>query len=93
MVFVSSHSCAARPPALIPIGIEAVRFGLSYMRKPGGVMVWRSVCAPWVSFWGVVAHGVKVAQIVGDGWAVGVRPDAVLVVVAHCVRLLRSGRL
>ena len=56
-------------------------------------MVWRSVCAPWVSFWGVVAHGVKVARVVGEGVAVGVRPDSVLVVVAHGVRLLRSGRL
>ena len=25
-------------------------------------MVWRSVCAPWVSFWGVVAHGVKLLR-------------------------------
>ena len=28
---------------------------------------------------GVVAHGVKVAGVVGDGVAVGVRPDAVRV--------------
>ena len=40
-------------------------------------MVWRSVCAPWVSFWGVVAHGVKVVRVVGDGVAVVVRPDVV----------------
>ena len=40
-------------------------------------MVRRSVCAPWVSFWGVVAHGVKVARVVGDGVAVVVRPDVV----------------
>ena len=41
---------------------------------------------------GVVAHGVKVARIVADGVAVGVRPDAVRCVVAHGVRLLRSWR-
>ena len=29
------------------------------MREPGGVMVLRSGCAHWVSFWGVVAHGVR----------------------------------
>ena len=67
----------------------------------------------------MVAHGVKVAGVVGDGVAVsvfalgvvlsllimgrscsdrgdgvavGVRPDAVLVVVAHGVRMLRSVR-
>lgn len=40
-------------------------------------MVWWSACAPWVSFWGVVAHGVKVAGVVGDGVSVVVRPDAV----------------
>ena len=50
----------------------------------------RSVCAHWVLFWCVVAHGVTVARVVGDGAAVVVRPDAVLVVVAHGVRLLRS---
>ena len=61
------------------------------MRKPGGVMVLRSVCALGVVL-GVVAHGVKVAGVVGDGVAVVVRPDAVRVVVAHGVQLLRSGR-
>ena len=59
-----------------PIGIEAVRFGLSFMRKPFGVMVWRSVFALGVVLC-VVAHGVKVAWVVGDGVAVGVRPDVV----------------
>ena len=39
---------------------------------------------------GVVAHGVKVARLVGEGVAVVVRPDAVRCVVAHGVRLLRS---
>ena len=47
------------------------------------------VCALGVVL-GVVVHGVKVSRIVGDGVAVVVRPDAVLVVVAHGVRLLRS---
>ena len=64
------------PAVLLPIGIEAVRFGLSFMRKPFGVMVWRSVFALGVVL-GVVAHGVKVAWVVGDGVAVGVRPDVV----------------
>ena len=41
----------------------------------------------------MAAHSVKAARIVGDGVAVGVRPDAVLVVVAHGVRLLRSWRV
>ena len=36
--------------------------------------------------------GVKVAGVVGDGVAVGVRPDVVRGVVAHGVRLLRSWR-
>ena len=36
-------------------------------------MVLRSGCAHWVSFWGVVAHGVKVAGVVGDGVEVVVR--------------------
>ena len=49
-------------------------------------MVLRSVCALGVVL-GVVAHGVKVAGVVGDGVSVGVRPDAVLVVVAHGVSL------
>ena len=57
------------------------------MRKPGGVMVLRSGCAHWVSFWGVVAHVVKVVRVVGDGVAVVVRPDVVRGVVAHGVRL------
>ena len=52
-------------------------------------MVLRSVCALGVVR-GVVAHGVKVAGVVGDGVAVVVRPDAVRVVVAHGVKLLRS---
>ena len=39
---------------------------------------------------GVVAHGVTVARLVGDGVAVGVHPDAVRCVVAHGVKLLRS---
>ena len=56
-------------------------------------MVLRSGCAPWVSFWGgVVAPGVKVARLVGDGVAVVARPDVVRFVVAHGVTLLRSGR-
>ena len=62
------------------------------MPTPGGVMVWRSVCAPWVSLWVWLLMGVKVARLVGDGVAVGVRPDAVRGVVAHGVKLLRSGR-
>ena len=45
-----------------------------------------------MSFWVWLLMGVKVARLVGDGVAVGVRPDAVRFVVAHCVRLLRSGR-
>ncbi len=57
------------------------------MPTPGGVMVWRSVCAPWVSFWVWSLMGVNVARLVGDGVAVVVRPDAVWVVVAHGVRL------
>ena len=36
--------------------------------------------------------GVKVARLVGDGVAVVVRPDVVRFVVAHGVKLLRSGR-
>ena len=52
------------------------------MPTPGGVMVLRSVCALGVVL-GVVAHGVKVARLVGDGVAVIVRPDAVRGVVAH----------
>lgn len=60
------------------------------MPTPGGVMVWRSVCAPWVSFWVWSLMGVNVARLVGDGVAVVVRPDAVRCVVAHGVRLLRS---
>ena len=47
------------------------------MRKPCGLMVLRSVFALGVVL-GVVAHGVKVARIVGDGVAVGVRHDSVL---------------
>ena len=39
-------------------------------------MVWRSVFALGVVL-GVVANGVKVAWVVGDGVAVGVRPDVV----------------
>lgn len=62
------------------------------MPTPGGVMVWRSVCAPWVSFWVWSLMGVNVARLVGDGVAVVVRPDAVRGVVAHGVKLLRSGR-
>ena len=81
---------ATRPTALLPIGIEAVRFGLSYMRKPGGVMVLRSVCAPWVSFWVWLLMGVKVARVVGDGAADVVRPDAVRGVLVRGVQLLRS---
>ena len=49
---------ATRPTALLPIGIEAVSFDLSYMRKPDGVMVWRSVCDLGVVL-GVVAHGCE----------------------------------
>ena len=60
------------------------------MRKPGGVLVWWSVCAPWVSFWVWLLMGVNVARLVGDGVAVVVRPDAVRCVVAHVLRLLRS---
>ena len=81
---------STRPPALIPIGIEAVRFGLSYMRKPGGVMVWRSVCAL-----GVVLGGCswrEDARVVGDGVAVVSRPDAVRVWLLMVWKLLRSGR-
>ena len=59
------------------------------MPTPGGVMVWRSVCALGVVL-GVVAHGVKVSGVVVDGVADVVRPDAVLGVVAHGVKLLRS---
>ena len=55
-------------------------------------MVLRSGCAHWVSFWGVVAHVVKVVRVVGDGVSVVVRPDVVRGVVAHGVKLLRSGR-
>ena len=40
------------------------------MPTPGGVMVWRSVCAPWVSLWVWLLMGVKVARLVGDGVAV-----------------------
>ena len=54
-------------------------------------MVWRSVCALGVVL-GVVAHGVKVAGVVGDGVAVGVRPDAVRVWLLMVWKLLRSGR-
>ena len=42
-------------------------------------MVWRSVRAPWVSFWVWLPMGVKVARLVGEGVAVVVRPDAVRV--------------
>ena len=62
------------------------------MPTPGGVMMWRSVCAPWVSFWLWLLMGVKVARLVGDGVAVGVRPDAVRVWLLRGVRLLGSGR-
>ena len=54
------------------------------MPAPGVVMVLRSVCALFVVL-GVVAHGVKVARVVGDGVAFVVRPDAVRRVVAHGV--------
>ena len=58
------------------------------MRKPGDVMVLRSGCAHWVSFWGVVAHGVKVARVVGNGVAVGVcAMGFVLGVIAHGVKV------
>ena len=62
------------------------------MPTPGGVMVWRSVCAPWVSFWVWLLMGVNVARPVGDGVAVVVHPDAVRVRLLMGVRLLRSGR-
>ena len=51
-------------------------------------MVLRSGCAHWVSFWGVVAHVVKVVRVVGDGVAVGVcAMGVVLGVVAHGVKV------
>ena len=51
-----------------------------------------SVCALGVAL-GVVAHGVKVARVVGLGVAVEVvRPDAVRVWLLMGVRMLRSGR-
>ena len=43
------------------------------MRKPCGLMVLWSVFALGVVL-GVAAHGVKIARIVCDGVAVGVRP-------------------
>ena len=43
-----------------------------------------------MSLWGVVAHGVKVVRVVGDGVAVVVCPDVVRGVVTHGVELLRS---
>ena len=54
-------------------------------------MVWRSVCALGVVL-GVVAHGVKVVRVVGEGVAVVVYLDAVRFVVAHDVRNTRRGR-
>ena len=54
-------------------------------------MVWRSVFALGVVL-GVVAHGVKVAWVVGDGVAVGVRPDVVRAWLIVGARLPRSGR-
>ena len=32
------------------------------MPTPGGVMVWRSVCAPWVSLWVWLLMGVKLLR-------------------------------
>ena len=58
-------------------------------RRGDGVAV--GVCALSVVL-GVVAHGVKVVRVVGDGVAVVVRPDAVRVWLLMGVRLLRSGR-
>ena len=45
-----------------------------------------------MSFWVWLLMGVMVARLVGEGVAVVVLPDAVRVVVAHGVQLLRSGR-
>ena len=54
-------------------------------------MVLQSVCALGIVL-GVVAHGVKVVRLVGDGVAVVARPDAVRFVVVHGMKLLRSCR-
>ena len=80
---------ATRPTALLPIGIEAVSFDLSYMRKPGGVMVWRMLCA-LMPFWVWLLMGVKVAGGVGSGVSVGVSPDVVRVWLPMVWKLLRS---
>ena len=61
------------------------------MPTPVGVMVWWSVCAPWVSFWVWLLMGVNVARLVGDGVAVVVRPDAVRGVVAHGLEAAQIG--
>ena len=67
----------------VPAGEDGAPIGL-----PEAV----GVCALGVVL-GVVAHVVKVARVVGDGVAVGVRPDVVLGVVSHGVELLRSWRV
>ena len=70
-------SDATRPTALQSIGIEEVSpdlTGICPRRAGDGVAV--GVCALGVVL-GVVAHGVKVVRVVGDGVAVVVRPDVV----------------
>ena len=90
--FVSSHSRAARPTALLPIGIEAVRFGLSICGSPagqwcGGRCVRTGYCS------GCGCSCVRSCSDRGDGVAVGgCALGVVLGVFAHGVELLRSGR-
>ena len=86
--------------------LVSMRLGLAYhiCESPAG---WWCVgrCAHWVSFLVCLLIGVKVAGVVGDGVAVGVRPDAVLVLLpmacscsdrdgcAHLSGLKRSARV
>ena len=86
-------SGAARPTALSSWTVSISSRDLTgYMPTPGGVMVWWSLCALGVVLWCGCSwrEGCRGRW----RWCTGqcVRPDAVLVVVAHGVRLLRSWR-
>ena len=58
-----------------------------HIARPEAVEVVRPGCRSWCG-----CSWREAARVVGDGVAVVVRPDAVVFVVAHGVKLLRSGR-
>ena len=62
------------------------------MRKPGGVMVWRLVCALGVVLGVRLSSRDEGTPICLPESVEVVRPDSVRGVVAHGVKLLRSGR-